>query len=115
MARVTTHVLDTSRGVPGAGIRIELYAIGETRRLIGAVTTDRDGRAEPAGAAGEIDPGVYELVFHAGAYFARAHVDLPTPPFIDEVTVRFGVAEANGRYHVPLLVSPWSYATYRGS
>jgi len=114
MARVTTHVLDTARGTPGADIRIEFFAVGGERRLIGSAVTDRDGRADLGGQSG-VSPGVYELVFHAGEYFRRNGTALPDPPFVDDVTLRFGVAEANGRYHVPLLVSPWSYSTYRGS
>jgi 5-hydroxyisourate hydrolase len=114
MARVTTHVLDTSRGTPGTDIKVELYAIDGGRRLIASAVTDRDGRAELTGQ-GAVNTGIYELVFRAGDYFRRSGVALSDPPFVDEVAVRFGIAEANGRYHVPLLVSPWSYSTYRGS
>jgi 5-hydroxyisourate hydrolase len=114
MARVTTHVLDTSRGTPGADIKVELYLVGGQRTLIASAVTDRDGRAELTGR-GAVNAGIYELVFEAGDYFRRSGVALPDPPFVDQVTLRFGIAEANGRYHVPLLVSPWSYSTYRGS
>lgn len=116
MGRLTTHVLDTARGRPGAGIRVDLYSVGGERRLLASAETDDDGRCKaPLLEGDEFRPGVYELVFHAGAYFARTALELPDPPFIDEVVLRFGVAEADGHYHVPLLLSPWGYTTYRGS
>jgi 5-hydroxyisourate hydrolase len=116
MGRLTTHVLDTARGQPGAGIKLELYRVGAERRLIGTAQTNADGRCDaPLLEGGDFSPGVYELVFHAGAYFKEGGAELPDPPFVDEVVLRFGIAEADGHYHVPLLVSPWSYSTYRGS
>jgi len=114
VARLTTHVLDTARGRPAAGMRVELYAAGDGRRLLAASVTNDDGRCDaPLGE--HVPPGVYELVFHAGDYFRATGASLPDPPFLDQVLLRFGIAEAEGRYHVPLLVSPWSYSSYRGS
>ena len=116
MGRLTTHVLDTARGRPGAGIKVELYRAEGERRLIASTQTNDDGRCEgPLLEGAAFATGVYELVFHAGRYFRDAGLDLPEPPFVDQVVLRFGVADADAHYHVPLLVSPWSYTTYRGS
>ena len=116
MGYLTTHVLDTARGCPGAGIRVDLYAAGGSRRLLKSIETNADGRPDgPLLEGDDFEAGVYELVFHAGRYFADAGVALPDPPFVDQVVLRFGVAAADAHYHVPLLLSPWSYATYRGS
>ena len=118
MGKLTTHVLDTAHGRPGAGIKIELFALsdGERRGLIAAAVTNADGRCDaPLAEGGAFVAGEYELVFHAGDYFAAAGVALPEPRFIDRVVLRFGVADATAHYHVPLLVSPWAYSTYRGS
>jgi len=118
MTGLTTHVLDTARGLPAAGVRVELFRLepGGTRTRITAVATNADGRADnPLLAGTELRRGTYELVFHAGAYFRAAGIALPDPPFLDEITLRFGIADESGHYHVPLLVSPWSYSTYRGS
>jgi 5-hydroxyisourate hydrolase len=99
-------------------MEIELWALdpaGE-RRLLKTVRTNADGRADAPLLAGEaFAPGVYELVFAVGAYFAAQGVAVAKPPFLDRVPVRFGIAEAEGHYHVPLLTSPWAYSTYRGS
>ena len=115
MGALTTHVLDTAHGRPGAGILVELYAVGRQRRLVTATRTNHDGRCDtPLLQGGSFRPGQWELVFHVGEYFAAAGLPLPDPPFLDQVTVRFGIA-ADGHYHVPLLVSPWGYTTYRGS
>lgn len=120
MGSLTTHVLDTARGIPGADIRIELYRIGtdaETgRQLMHVAQTNTDGRCNGPLLAGDaFQTGVWELVFHIGAYFAQSGLCLPEPPFLDVVTVRFGIATGDDHYHVPLLVSPWGYTTYRGS
>ncbi len=118
MARLTTHVLDTAHGHPAAGLELELYRIGSTgqRTLVTQARTNADGRTEAPLLSGETLPtGVYELVFYVAAYFRAQGVYLPDPPFLDEVVVRFGLAEAKGHYHVPLLVSPYGYSTYRGS
>jgi 5-hydroxyisourate hydrolase len=117
MGKLTTHVLDTANGRPGAGIRIELFALaGDTRRALKTTTTNEDGRChEPLLEGDAFATGEYELLFHAGDYFAAIGPQLPQPRFVDRVVLRFGVADADAHYHVPLLVSPWSYSTYRGS
>jgi 5-hydroxyisourate hydrolase len=117
MARLSTHVLDTMTGKPAAGVKIELYALaGETRSLVKTVTTNTDGRTDAPLLSGDAyRPGQYELVFHIGDYFRGLGAKLPDPAFLDVVPLRFGMAEADGHYHVPLLASPWSYSTYRGS
>ncbi|MGB5245743.1 MAG: hydroxyisourate hydrolase [Woeseia sp.] len=115
MGKLTTHVLDTANGCPAAGIAIELYRLDATRTLVAAAVTNADGRT-PAplldGAAWQA--GCYELKFAVGDYFAARQTGLPQPPFLDDVVIRFAMAE-DEHYHVPLLVSPWSYSTYRGS
>ena len=115
--RLTTHVLDTARGRPASGVRIELYREdADGRRRLGEAATNADGRCEaPLLSAAAFEAGCYELVFHVGAYFRAQEIALPTPPFLDQVPVRFGMAEAGGHYHVPLLISPYGYSTYRGS
>ena len=117
MGRLSTHVLDTMSGTPAGGVRIELYGLaGDSRRLVASATTNADGRTDrPLLAAEELRSGAYELLFHIGEYFRGKGVDLPAPPFLDTVPVRFGVADPAAHYHVPLLVSPWAYSTYRGS
>lgn len=116
MGRLSTHVLDTAQGIPAAGISVQLWALsGGERTLLRTLTTNSDGRTERPLLEGDaLRVGVYELVFAAGAYF-RQHLSLPEPAFLDEVVVRFGMADASASYHVPLLLSPWSYSTYRGS
>lgn len=118
MAGLTTHVLDTARGRPAAGVRVELSRLDPSsgeRQEIKAVRTNRDGRTdEPLLTSDELSSGVYEIVFDVGEYFGGAP-GIPDPPFLDRVPVRFGVADPSAHYHVPLLVSPWSYSTYRGS
>ncbi len=112
--RLTTHVLDTTRGVPARGMALALWRIDElgTRTLLLRTSTNADGRLDqPLLAGAALLPGRYELVFAVGAYFALA----AEPAFLDEVPVRFGIADAAAHYHVPLLVSPWAYSTYRGS
>lgn len=117
MGRLTTHVLDTAHGRPGAGIALALYRLdGQQRQLLCQRFTNADGRCEPAlleGAA--LLAGSYELDFDLGAYFRALVADLPEPPFLGIVTLRFGVADPGADYHVPLLATPWSYSTYRGS
>ena len=116
MGSLSTHVLDTARGRPAAGLTLELWAVaGERRELLKTVITNPDGRTDAPLLSGDaFRVGVYELVFAAGAYF-RVHEFLPEPAFLDEVVVRFGVSDEDARLHVPLLVSPYSYSTYRGS
>ncbi|GAC1546593.1 MAG: hydroxyisourate hydrolase [Candidatus Velthaea sp.] len=110
-ATISTHVLDTARGVAAPGIAIALYAIdGERRELLARAVTNADGRTDAPLA--QLDrAGTYELVFAAGAYFAA----LETATFFDEIAVRFAIGSASGSYHIPLLLAPWSYTTYRGS
>jgi 5-hydroxyisourate hydrolase len=116
MARLSTHVLDTARGKPASGLKIELYAIREARGWVKTVLTNDDGRTDEPLLTGEAIPtGVYELVFHAGAYLRERGLELPEPAFLDEIVIRFGVSDAHGHYHVPLLLSPYGYSTYRGS
>ena len=117
MGKLSTHVLDTAHGRPGAGVRLELYGIdGVTRTLIKTALTNLDGRCGAPLLEGEaLQAGQYELVFHAGDYFAAQGVDLPEPRFLDRVTIAFGIADASQNYHVPLVMTPWSYSTYRGS
>jgi 5-hydroxyisourate hydrolase len=117
MGRLSTHVLDTVNGKPARGVAIELFAIERERRnSILRTTTNADGRTDAPLMAGEtFRTGTYELVFHVGPYFRASGMAAADPPFLDAVPVRFSIAEPDGHYHVPLLVSPWSYSTYRGS
>jgi len=117
MGKLTTHVLDTANGRPGAGIKVELFALaGDTRRVLKTTHTNHDGRCdEPLLEGGALVAGEYELVFGAGDYFASLGTQLPEPRFVDRVVLRFGIADTGAHYHVPLLVSPWAYSTYRGS
>lgn len=117
MGKLSTHVLDTAHGKPGAGVKVELYRIGGGGRvLLKSDATNQDGRCGAPLLEGEaLQPGQYELVFAVGDYFAAQGVKLAEPRFIDRVTIAFGVADASQNYHVPLVVTPWSYSTYRGS
>jgi 5-hydroxyisourate hydrolase len=113
---LTTHVLDTARGCPAQGLKIDLYRIeNETRTHIRSLVTNADGRTdEQILPATEFATGVYELVFHAGAYLDAIGTPPETPRFLDMIPLRFGMSEAS-HYHVPLLLSPFGYSTYRGS
>ncbi|MBD2021082.1 hydroxyisourate hydrolase [Leptolyngbya sp. FACHB-36] len=116
--KLTTHVLDTAQGRPAADLTIELWAIdpaSEQKTLLKTVQTNTDGRTDAPLLTGKLQIGVYELVFAVGDYFAQSSLSTQTPPFLDRVPVRFGIADAATHYHVPLLASPWSYSTYRGS
>jgi 5-hydroxyisourate hydrolase len=116
MGRLTTHVLDTASGCPGAGIVVTVYRLDGGRREIARTVTNDDGRCDRPLLEGDaLQAGKYEIVFAAGDYFRAQGLDLPEPPFVDEVALRFGIASTDQHYHVPLLVSPWSYSTYRGS
>jgi 5-hydroxyisourate hydrolase len=114
---LTTHVLDTARGMPAAGLRIALYEVGgDARRKIAEMVTNADGRTDaPILPKGKFAQGIYELVFHAGDYLDRTGAAPETPRFLDEVPIRFGISDAGAHYHVPLLLSPFGYSTYRGS
>ena len=117
MGKLTTHVLDTANGHPAAGMRLELWRVdGSSReRLLETVTND-DGRCDAPLLQGDaLRAGRYELVFEAGAYFARQGAKVAEPPFLDRIPLAFGIADPAAHYHVPLLVSPWSFSTYRGS
>jgi 5-hydroxyisourate hydrolase len=117
MARLSTHVLDTSRGVPAAGIPVELHFVADgQRRLLATSITNSDGRLEtPLVAAERLEVGVYELTFRTREYLSRSGAALTEPPFLDEIVVRVGIADPAGHYHVPLLLSPYGYSVYRGS
>mgnify|MGYP001413787061 CR=1 FL=1 len=120
MGRLTTHVLDTANGRPAAGVRVRVYAVGEgdvgARRLLREGVTDADGRCDaPLLEGAAFAAGCYEIVFGAGTYFAALGTPFPQPPFVGDLVLRFGIADATQHYHVPLLVSPWSWSTYRGS
>ena len=114
---LTTHVLDTANGKPGEGIKIEFSVLeGDTYKLLVTVTTNADGRnAQPLLTPENMKAGKYQLVFYVGEYFAKLGTQLPNPPFLEKAVIQFGMADATAHYHVPILVSPWSYTTYRGS
>jgi len=117
VARLSTHVLDLSRGVAAGGLAIDLHVIRDgLREHVTSATTNADGRTDAPLVTGDrLEVGVYELTFHAADYFRRAGVPLPEPPFLGDVVVRIGLADASGNYHVPLLLSPFGYSTYRGT
>jgi 5-hydroxyisourate hydrolase len=119
MGHLSTHVLDTMNGCPAAGMRVTLEAIdgNGVARTIKTLTLNNDGRNDggPLLNAETMAVGRYRLTFAVAAYFREKGVSLPEPAFLDSVPLEFGIADANGHYHVPLLVSPWSYSTYRGS
>jgi len=117
VGRLTTHVLDTAHGEPASGVAIELYRLADEQheRLV-ATRANADGRVDgPLLGGDELIAGSYELRFHCSDYFRGRGVDLPDPPFLDVVVVRVGIADPAAHYHVPLLVSPFGYTTYRGS
>ena len=115
--RLTTHVLDTAQGKPAAGLRIECVRLTDADEApVQTAATNADGRIDaPLLEGAAMAVGTVELRFHVGDYFRREGLALAEPPFLDVVPVRFSIADANAHYHVPLLCSPWSYATYRGS
>ncbi|NQZ33292.1 MAG: hydroxyisourate hydrolase [Oceanospirillaceae bacterium] len=122
MGFLSTHVLDTANGLPGHNIPISLYSVSkgegnnESKLLLGTYTTNSDGRCDHALLEGDaFKVGVYELVFSVASYYRERGMQLPEPAFLDEVVLRFGISDAQEHYHVPLLISPYSYSTYRGS
>jgi 5-hydroxyisourate hydrolase len=115
MGRLTTHVLDAAQGKPAAGVDVRLYALEDERMLVAAAVTNGDGRTdEPLLAGDAMRTGAWELEFDIGLYFRGAGFHLSDPPFLETVVIRFST-RADEHYHVPLLASPWSYSTYRGS
>ncbi|WP_311971057.1 hydroxyisourate hydrolase [Pseudomonas baltica] len=117
MGKITTHVLDAAHGCPGSQIAVELYRVeGQALILLNSVVTNSDGRCDQPVLQGEAyRSGVYQLQFAVGDYYRARGTVLPDPAFLDVVVLRFGIDEAQDHYHVPLLVSPYSYSTYRGS
>ena len=116
MPMLTTHVLDTYHGTPAAGVPIELVRLGEPRETLVKTVTNAEGRCPQPLLSGEaMRTGLYEISFDVEAYFRAKGVKLPQPPFLTTVVIRIGISDANAHYHVPLLASPWSYSTYRGS
>ena len=116
MGRLTTHVLDIANGCPGAGIRIELFRAGAIGEPIASAVTNTDGRCNtPMIEGSDFTPGEYELVFHAGDYFNEKGQEDGEHRFLDRVVIRFGINASDEHYHVPLLLSPFGYSTYRGS
>lgn len=118
MGKLTSHVLDTMHGSPAAGMRVTLLRLGPDRAWseLKAVTLNHDGRSDGPLLEGDaLVPGRYRLVFEVAAYFKARGVVLPEPPFLEDVPLDFGIADATSHYHVPLLASPWAYSTYRGS
>jgi 5-hydroxyisourate hydrolase len=115
LGRLTTHVLNTADGVPAAGMCVRLLT-GGSRMMLGEFRTNADGRCDkPLMEGNELKRGSYVLAFSAGDYFRGRGDKLSDPPFLDVIEIAFNVADADGHYHVPLLVSPWAYSTYRGS
>ena len=115
MGRLTTHILDTAHGCPAADVAIRLFALDEERTLLASTVSNPDGRSdEPLLDGDAMRTGTYELEFDIGAYFSSRGVDLDDPAFLDTVVIRFSM-KSGEHYHVPLLASPWSYSTYRGS
>ena len=115
MGYLTTHVLDTAAGKPGDGISLQLFRLGDDRKQIYTGVTNADGRTDkPILSEEDFALGTYEIVFDVGDYFAVSAIPASSPPFLGDVVLRFTISE-DEHYHVPLLVSPWSYSTYRGS
>ena len=117
MGQLTTHVLDLARGVPAAGVRIEVHedrASGEQVPLATAFTSDNGRVAAPLLTGGALHAGRYTLTFHVAEYFRSRGVELPEPAFIEQAVIRIGIADPEQHYHVPLLVTPWGYSVYRG-
>ena len=115
MTKLTTHCLDTFSGKPAKGIKVDIYFVSSKREKLNTIVLNNDGRTDtPLVEGSSFKEGKYELVFFVGDYFKKI-TNLPKTPFLDEVVIKFGISNPNEHYHVPLLVSPWSYATYKGS
>ena len=115
MTKLTTHCLDTFSGKPAKGVKVEVYYISEKKEKLNSTILNDNGRTDkPLLEGANFKEGQYELVFFIGDYFKNL-TNLPKTPFLNEVVIRFGISKPDERYHVPLLVSPWSYSTYRGS
>ena len=117
MGKLSTHILDTVHGAPATNVLIELYSMDTTvPKLLVTARTNADGRTDaPLLKDAEVKRGRYRLIFHIGEHFKNAGMSLPDPPFVDVVPIDFGIADEGGSYHVPLVCSPWTYSTYRGS
>ena len=116
MGRLTTHVLDTALGKPATGVPVELFRLGAQPALLSSIRTNADGRCDQPLLQGETFlPGEYSLEFVTADYFRGCGVPLSEPPFLDRIVIRFAIADTSQHFHIPLLVSPWSYSTYRGS
>jgi 5-hydroxyisourate hydrolase len=116
--KLSTHILDTTQGSPAADVQIELWSIAASgeKTLLKTMRTNQDGRTDaPLLVEAELKAGIYELVFFMGDYFTRRIANLANPMFLDLIPIRFGIVDPTVHYHVPLLVTPWSYSTYRGS
>ena len=115
MTKLTTHCLDTFSGKPAKGVKVDVYFISDKREKLNTIVLNNDGRTDaPLVEGSSFKEGNYELVFFVGDYF-KTVTNLPKTPFLDEVVIKFGISNPKEHYHVPLLVSPWSYSTYRGS
>ena len=116
MGKLSTHILDTVHGGPAPNVLIELYSMDPVPKLLVTARTNADGRTDaPLLKDAEVKRGRYRLIFHVGEHFKSKGMTLPDPPFIDVVPIDFGIADEGGNYHVPLVCSPWTYSTYRGS
>ena len=115
MTKLTTHCLDTFSGKPAKGVKVDVYLVSDKREKLNSTVLNNNGRSEKPLVEGvNFKEGQYELVFFVGDYFKKI-TDLPATPFLNEIVIKFGVSNPKENYHVPLLVTPWSYSTYRGS
>jgi len=115
MPGISVHVVDTTRGLPAAGMFIEIFALAPERRLIAKGALAQSGTLEHPVSGARISPGAYEVLFHAGDFFAAAGVTQSTPPFLDVVPFRFQIADPEQHYHLPMKITPWGFSIYRGS
>ena len=115
MPGISIHVVDTTRGLPAAGMRIEIFSLTPGRRLVAEGTLAQSGALEHPVARDRFSPGTYEVLFHAGDFFASAGVTQTSPPFLDIVPFRFQIADPDQHYHLPMKMTPWGFSIYRGS